>query len=269
MSRSISAIPLLVCLAMPLFAENGWVTGTITVDGVPSSGCLMKLEGVEVATDEGGCYFFDHVAPGPHELSFEGELMRVTKSIKVVAGPNVIPPQEMIPEAGPLIAVNCDDAQTSPWYLPKCSDYDLDSALIAALDHGDLSTTKLLEQRRMRVDNYSERQRIADALLQHGNKDAALWDELYADAVNCLRFDSNGRASSNPEYIRFCEEHGYDADEYSEVAYRALSIIREDGRAHALMLQALKAGDEVIVALAVDGLAKQGGGLENPPHTPQ
>jgi hypothetical protein len=160
MSRSIRAIPLLLWLALPSFAQNGWVTGTITIDGAPSSACIMKLEGVEVPTDEGGCYFFDHVAPGRHELSFEVE----------------------------------------------------------GLMH---------------------------------------WDELYADAVNCLRFDSNGRASSNPEYIRFCEEHGYDADEYSEVAYRALSIIRGDSRAHALMLQALKAEDDVIVALAVDGLAEQ------------
>jgi len=101
MSRSISAIPLLVCLALPSFAQHGWVTGTVTIDGAPSSGCIMKLEGV-------------------------------------------------------------------------------------------------------------------------------------------------------------CEEHGYDSDEYIEVAYRALSIIRGDSRAHALMLQALKAEDDVIVALAVDGLAKQG-----------
>jgi len=145
---------------------------------------------------------------------------------------------------------------TSPWDLPSCHEYSMDDALIESMNHGDRSAVELLRQRHAITFTYSERHRIAAALLHHVADDSALWNEIFEPAENLVRFSlADDRIS--PEFAQWCAEHDFAPADYKQMAFDAFWAALSDSRSHALMIRALDNPDWNVVASAIYGLGVQ------------
>ena len=148
-----------------------------------------------------------------------------------------------------------DDPPADRFERPLCSDYQLHDALMESARRGDASSVALLRSRYATADTYSERHRLAGALLRKGN-DAAIWNELVSHAGIALRFPRVDREPS-PEFLQHCAERGVNPDRYWWMGHDALGVAGEDPRSRALLRKALATDDEDLVYAALIGLATQ------------
>ena len=144
--------------------------------------------------------------------------------------------------------------ESSPWSLPTCDEYTLNSAFIDAATAGDRSAANLLLERYEATESRYEKNRIAGALLHRVDDDSRLWRSLESDAANAVRFQSS---EENPELKAWCSQRGFDPYDYLGVAFDALIVSRRDARSRPLLLKALDSGDTNLMCLAISGFAIQ------------
>lgn len=172
------------------------------------------------------------------------------------------PPEEELQDETKAVAIDCDDSPCASeppadaFDQPRCSDYELNDSLIKAAERGDRSALQLLEDRYATADTFSERHRIATTLLGRIPNDAEIWNELASHAEMAVRFPHAGM-DPVPEYLRWCEERGFDAYEYWSMAVSALYAAGVDPRSNPLLRRALETDDSFLITAAVFGLAKQ------------
>jgi hypothetical protein len=260
---------LLSILSLPTAAVPlSTVEGRVTMGGNPLPGCEVRLESpalrrIEVS-DEKGCYRFAGVAEGEYEIHFELEFTEDPdpQSVLVRGELTTVPVHNLVVNETiqETIVVSCSSAcSDSPpanrFDVPLCSDYELHDALMESARQGDASSVALLRSRYDTADTYSERHRLAGALLRRGN-DAEIWNELVSHAGIALRFPRvNGEPS--PEFLQHCAERGVDPEEYWWMGRDALGVAGEDPRSRALLRKALATDDEDLVCAALLGLATQ------------
>jgi hypothetical protein len=131
----------------------------------------------------------------------------------------------------------------SPYDLPLCADYELNSVLIKYAEAGDASAIVLLRERYKLVDTHSERHRIAGALL----KDPSIWNDILAEAELAVQVPA--------EFEEWCEQRGFDPLKHRSVLYDALAVATRDKRVVPLLVKALETEDESVAYIAVAGLA--------------
>ncbi|MFL6248202.1 MAG: hypothetical protein ACJ74H_19415 [Thermoanaerobaculia bacterium] len=148
-----------------------------------------------------------------------------------------------------------DDAPATASDLPRCGDYELNSALIESSERGDASSIALLRSRYETADTYGERHRIAAALLRTP-ADAKFWDELVADAEIAVRFPHIDEELSR-QYLEWCAERQVAPEEHWYVGLDALERAAHDRRARPLLLRALATNDNSLVLIAIEALGKQ------------
>lgn len=146
----------------------------------------------------------------------------------------------------------CAEAAATPWDLPACSEYGLDSALIESAERGDSSAIELLRQHYATTFTYVERYRIAAAILGRTRDDSAIWNELLPHAENAVNF-----AGQQEKRDAYCAAHGYDREQYAWLSMSALVTVMKDLRARPLLVRALKSDDEQIASTGLFGLALQ------------
>ena len=236
---------------------NGGPLPGVDVTLTPASGEHRKL-----VTDAQGEYRFDAPAEGRYTLRFELEGFE-TQEREIVVGKaaNEQPPLEL--PLGPMepFTMSCgypctDGAPDSVWSRPSCADYELDSSLIEAINAGDQSAIDLARRRHDTTETYSEKHRLAEALLRHVPIDSAYWNELIEPATNAVRFAQDEPGPSEA-LLRWCGERGIDPDGYMSMIYAALRHVAGDPRSRGLLLEALKSPDWTIAAAGIDGLARQ------------
>jgi hypothetical protein len=150
----------------------------------------------------------------------------------------------------------CVDTETSVWRQPECRVYDFDTALIENARHGDRSAIELLTLRYPTMHNWSERHRIAAALLGRARDDAPMWKELETHARNAIRF-LGATGERKEQYVAWCRAHEYDPDEYNFAALNAFDLAATDPRSRPFLLLALDSEEPSIVSSAIVGLATQ------------
>ena len=69
----------------------------------------------------------------------------------------------------------CSDRSDEWPRLPRCAEYELDSSLIGAAEHGDKSALDLLRRRYDTTESIYEKHRIAAALLHRAGDEATIW----------------------------------------------------------------------------------------------
>jgi len=257
---SVLSLPM---MAVPLSA----VEGRVTIGGGPLPGCTVRLESpaltrTEVSDGEGR-YRFAGVAEGEYEIHFEleGGAAPEQQSVLVRGELTTVPDQDLSFVVPETIEFTCgracsDNPPADRFDRPLCSDYELNNALMESARQGDASSVALLRSRYATADTYSERHRLAGALLRRGN-DSEIWNELVSHAGTALRFPYvNGEPS--PEFLQHCAERGVDPDEYRWMGQGALEVAGKDPRSRALLRGALATDDDGLVYAAVLGLAAQG-----------
>lgn len=247
-------------LALALTAAT--VQGTTRVaDGI-LPGCEVSLRssaGIarKTVSNEHGVYRFEQIPPDQYTLQFElGGFKDVERRVTVVDGTNDLGTEtlqlaEITEEIVMACSLPCWDDPETMWERPSCRDYDLDTALIAALEGGDASALSALRQRHETAFTFEQKHRIAAALM---SRDARYYRELAGHAQNALRF--------HPPEMRealdaWSAERKYDPEAYLLVATNAIDRISADPRSRGLLLEALKSNDSYILYLAIFGLARQ------------
>lgn len=166
-------------------------------------------------------------------------------------------PLEITEEIVLACGASCSDhSPSNPYDLPLCSEYELNTALIESAAKGDASSIALLRSRHETADTYSERHRIAGALLRTSSDDAKFWNELVSHAEIAVRFPHVDYEMS-PEYLEWCAKRGIAPDEYWYMAFHALEMAGADPRSRPLLLRALASNDGTLLIAAVEGLGKQ------------
>ena len=237
------------------------VTGLVTFEQRPLPGCTVRISSGPFAattvTDGEGLYRFDAVPPGSAEVSFSLDGFRPDQlQAEVGPGTNRVRDVELrFTTTTEIVTISeppCGE-ESSPWQLPTCREYDLNSALIDTATRGDRSAANLLLARYETTESRYERNRIAGALLHHIDDDSTLWRSLESDAANAVRF----RSEDSPELQEWCSQQGFDPGDYLGVAFDALSVASTDARSRPLLLKALDSGDASLVCVAVSGFASQ------------
>jgi hypothetical protein len=139
---------------------------------------------------------------------------------------------------------------------PLCADSELNSALIAAVEHqtGDPSALALLEKRYWSTVPSEERHRIAAVLLRRVPDNSAIWKELFADAELAVRF---GADETEAPFEQWCEEHDFYAVRHRWVLLDALAIVSVDPRSHELLVKAIEIDNVSLASNAIIGLVEQ------------
>lgn len=246
-------------LALTLTAAT--VQGTATIDSGALPGCTVTLtsatsDAQRVVTEERGGYRFDGVAPGEYTLRFQLDgLEDAERRIIVADGINDLSPQELELPPMPEIVMSCngpcgDDPETV-WDRPSCRDYELDSALIAALEHNDTSARAALRQRHESAFTFAQKHRIAAALMASEKR---YFDELAGHARNALRFHPD---DAREALEAWCAKRNFGPDEYLQIATNTIDLIGADPRSRPLLAEALKSEDDYFVYLGILGFACQ------------
>lgn len=249
----------LLALAISL----GSIEGVVLMDGVPLPGCTVTLGERSAVTNVDGRYRFENVAPGVHELMFElVSLTTETSIVNVQPGANAVPAVEMkIDPEFDSITFGCamtrcqEELPQTKWEFPACADYELDTALIEAIEQGDRSAVALATARFRTAYTYAQKHRLAGALLGQPD-DTAMWKELYAHAVNAVRFPGTEDGYTE-DYLRWCSKEGVPPEEYFDTAMNAFWIASSDPRARNLLHDALDGPDRDLLMGAVLGFADQ------------
>jgi hypothetical protein len=243
------------------------VEGRVTSGDVPLPGCTVRLESSSLTrtavSDADGRYRFVGVATGEYEIHFEldglePEQQRASIRDEVVT----IPVQELrISATIEEITLACgwpcsEEAPSDRFERPRCSEYELHSALIESARQGDASSVELLQARYATADTYTERHRLGGALLRMTRDDAEIWNELVRHAEIALRFPHVDGAES-PAFLQHCAELSVDPHSYWWMGQDALEVAGHDPRSRTLLLRALATDDETLVYLAIVGLAGQ------------
>ncbi len=242
------------------------VEGIVQVEGGPLPGCTVTLTASSgtkhrVISGADGTYRLGGLQPGVYALQIElAGLETIERNITVFADTaNVQPVEEM--KFSPItetITLSCgaappcnDHPPESVWDDPSCADYELDDALIAAIERGDRSAIDLARRRYDTATTYAQKHRLAVGLLRRVPNDSVYWNELYQHAERFVGF-----AGSRERLEEWCAERGFPADKYWTMSWSALDRAAEDPRARPLLLRALKIHDDAsIIASAIVGLA--------------
>jgi hypothetical protein len=249
-------------LLIALLAVAGSIRGTVACNG-PLPGVVVSLTSSSFSgqrvTNARGEYELGAVPVGVYDVEYElagfgTEKRRVT----VTEGETTIPRVDM-KELENVIVVGCDmgatctdEPPTSPWQLPSCADFDLDTALMESAKQSDRSAVQLLERRRQTAFTRAESIRIGAFLLGRIRDDSAIWNELRMHAENAVDF-----AGKREKLEAYCAEHGYDPQGYELVSWLALAEIMSDRRSRPLLLRALASDDILMADGGVIGLAAQ------------
>ena len=260
--RSLFVVVLL--LAPVLSAET--VRGRAFFDNSPLPGCTVTLSaGDDIrrqVSDAKGRYSFTAVPPGPYMLTVTLEgLGTETREITVREEEPLGVDVELRANPDPrttTVTFTCgssvpfcgEDHPATPFDLPVCAEYELNSTLIESLGHGDASVIDLLRSRYTTAFTYSERHRIAGALLGRVADDRAYWNELAGHAADALRF---AHVDDEPpqEFLDWCEARRVDPTEYRWMTIQALTAAAADRRSRRLLLEALESKDQHIVYTAL------------------
>jgi hypothetical protein len=155
---------------------------------------------------------------------------------------------------GCSIASCQEGSPRTPFDLPSCSEYEMNSTFVAALEDGDRGAVVILRQRYRDSFTFSERNRIGGALIK-AKEDSEVWNELLARAEDAVRFAPSEDDQPNAELAKWCAERGWEANAYRDSLVQSLWTISEDRRALPLMRRALASRNESIVMFAIYGLA--------------
>lgn len=147
------------------------------------------------------------------------------------------------------------DTPATPWDRPRCADYELDSALIQSAAGNDRSAIELLRQRHATTTVWSERARIAGALLGKLANDSAIWNELQENAVDLLRFSAKGE-EAKAALEAHCSAHAYPEEEYLDALWSDFIEAGRDPRGRSLVLRALEMDDASFVVIAISLLGE-------------
>jgi hypothetical protein len=239
------------------------VQGVVTTDHIPLPGCLVILGDRITVTDADGKYSFDGVEPGRRSIHFElASFIDSRRDIAVVAGVNQLPAEELrTARIDETITLSCgapcqSTTPSSVWEYPTCDDYALDDTLGENIRRGDRSAVALAEKRYEQAFTYAQKHRLAAALLHHAADDTPYWNELFEHARNYVRFIREDAGDSD-ELKQWCAGQGYDPRDYASMARETLWITMQDARSRALMLEALKTGDRLLVMAGISGLGRQ------------
>jgi Carboxypeptidase regulatory-like domain len=260
-----SAVVLLLMLAAAnLASAQAIVEGVATADDAPLPGCTVDLVSKTLTrsttTNSDGEYRFDGVAEGEYEVVFDLAGVESAKQRLLVRGDAVtVPPQDLrfvTTETITLDSPCFDEPPAGRLDRPRCSDYELHTALIDSWKRGDSSSLQLLHARYATADTYAERHRLAEVLLRNIPDDTAIWNELLSQADIAVRFPDNGNEPS-PEYLQWAAERNVDPNAYWWMARGALQVAGKDPRSHALLVHALATDDEDLVYDAISSFAAQ------------
>jgi|GEM_PF-2268375 len=256
---------LLACLAMPLFGDPATVKGTVITGGSPLPGCTVTFGSHKTVTDANGSYTFRGVEPAIYDVKYEMESFeKAWRTISVTEGLDVVPPQELkivtvtetLTLGGCSMPCTLSEQPATPLERPSCVDYDVDEALIRALEQNERSALELLKQRHDTTFTIDEKHRIANALLHHVENDSRYWNEIYEHAENADGFVSDD-FKPTPECIKWCAERDLDPVAYLSITTNAFIIAGADSRSHDLMIRALASKSPDIAALSIMGLGMQ------------
>lgn len=266
MRRAASLLLLtLASIAMAADPPLARVAGEVRDDaGAPVPGFTVRLQSATMThtaiTDVEGRYAFAGVAQGDYEIFFELSGYGQAQRRLMVDGPSVsVPVEEIVPEEAIVLACGracADDPPSTLFDQPLCSEYMLNDVLIEAAADGDASAIALLRSRYETAETYSERHRIAGALLRPSSGDAKFWKELVSHAETVLRFPHGGEESS-PEYLEWCGERGVDPSKHWYMALHALDMASKDPRSRPLLRRALALKDDCLREIAIEGLGAQ------------
>jgi Carboxypeptidase regulatory-like domain len=241
-----TAMVLLSLVLAPLAAAEV-LEGTVSLERSPLPGCTITLTSpyasYSVTSNGEGFFRFPDVRPGSYEIRYElPGLKTIHQSIEVWRK-TVAPPQEMKAfrtECGTQI---CSAERPATMFdAPLCTDLELHTNLIDALEAGDRSALALIRQRYETADTYREKHRLAGVLIEHMPNDEAVWNELAKQASIALR------------------DPGNDADEDYDVrqmSISALYVLSESPRSRAMLHEALRSTDAEVAGAAVFGFAWQ------------
>lgn len=240
------------------------IEGTVTFDDAPLPGATVRITSSSLTrttiTSADGRYAFDALPPGTYHLTYElAGLESAEKRVTVETGTEDVSAALTFNRAEEIIlscGAPCIDAPESEWDRPACTDYDLDTALIEALERGDRSARDLLRQRFETTFTYNERHRIATALLRRVDDDSRYWKELVRHASIAVKFPQVDHEWT-PEFVAWCAERSLDPEDYWYMAVGALSDASGDPRSRPLLLSALETDDEYLISTAAWGLAGQ------------
>jgi hypothetical protein len=149
-----------------------------------------------------------------------------------------------------------EQAPTSRFELPSCTEWEMNTILIDALEHGDHSAAVLLRQRYRDTYTFSERNRIGVALIK-ATDDSEVWKELFARAEDAVRFAPVDGQDGNAELARWCAERGWDVRIYWQSLFESFQWISQDPRSLPLLRRALTSTNRDLFFDAVSGLALQ------------
>jgi hypothetical protein len=265
-----SAVLLFSLVAMTMRAQGlSTIEGIVTIDNLPLPGCTVSLRSDSVqrtdVTSVEGHYLFTHMPPGDYELRFELAGLQDERIAVHVEHEStvVIPPQELrVSEVTEEITLSCgrpctEEPPTNRYEQPRCADYELHDALIAAAKNGDQSAIDLLQGRFATADTLSERYRLGAALLDLVSDDQGIWNELAERAEVAVRFPASAH-EAQPDYLQWCTENGVaDPNEHWWSAVDALREAAHDARSNELLRRALATEEGSLAFLALDGFAQQ------------
>jgi hypothetical protein len=143
-----------------------------------------------------------------------------------------------------------EQAPTSQFGRPACNEWEMNNALIDALEHGDRGVAVVLRQRYRETYTFSERNRIGAALIK-AKDDSEVWKELFARAEDAVRFAPNNDDQPNAELAKWCEKRGWDADEYWSSLNDSFWAVADDPRALQLLRGALQSANKEVADGAI------------------
>jgi hypothetical protein len=162
----------------------------------------------------------------------------------------VMPP---LPESIHPVHEPCrEEAPESLYDKPSCTDYALNSELIASARAGDPSALQLLENRYWLTEQYQERHRIARVLLRRVADDSAIWSEIFANAQLAVRFAD----VENDVFAQWCDEHDCYWLLHPPLLHDAFRVAASDPRSHELLWKAIAVEDRDIMLTAAFALCE-------------
>lgn len=157
----------------------------------------------------------------------------------------------MAPAALGCVIMLCqEEPPQTPYELPLCNEYELNETLIELAKVGDRSAVELLQRRYETTIPYSERHRIAAALLGRVPDDRRYWNELEARAKDAIRF-AHVDDEPPPAFVEWCQARGVDHEKYRWTLANAFLAAAPDPRARGLLREALETKDHDLFTSAL------------------
>jgi carboxypeptidase family protein len=242
--------------AVRLFA--GSVEGKVTIGETPAPGCTVTIRRDFVpdrsaTTDEDGSYAFRDLPPGNYTLSFElSTFDPVEKEITIGSDRTLVSTPMTVSSVGPIHGCSAcsEEAPKTQWDLASCADYRADSELMEDAERNDRTALALLQERYRTTLSWSERIRIAGALLGRIANDDAIWKELATPAEQLVRLDE-------AQFDACAIEHGYEPAEYRSIAWSSFDQASRDLRARPMLRRALQSSEIGLLMESIAALAAQ------------